>query len=130
MLSPKLKQMPSAEWTRYKRFLHGDIGQCCLTGRIDIQIAHAGDVTTGKGTGIKCPHYQVLPLSRPLHYAEENGRAAFWALALPGEEHLAWAERLYECFSNAERSAALDLIADMQAKADRSYLASILAVAA
>jgi hypothetical protein len=130
MLLSKIKQMPEAEWKRYKAFLHGDIGQCCLTGRADIQLAHAGDVTTGKGMGIKCPHYQVLPLSHALHLAEEADRQTFWANALPGEDHLAWAERLYECFVNAERADALDLIADMQEAANRSYLASILAVAA
>ena len=129
MLLPKQKQMPQAEWSRYKRFLHG-LGVCCLSGRSDIQLAHAGDVTTGKGMGRKCPHYQVLPLSMPLHHAEEGGRSDFWKQALPGEKHLDWAERLYECFEQSDRTGALLLLEDMRDLADRQYLASILAVAA
>ena len=111
---------------RYMTFLHDGLG-CCLSGRTDgIEVAHTGP----KAMGLKSPMWTCLPLHYSLHREEECGRDAFWKQALPGENHLDWALRLYDCFEQSDRIGALLLLEDMRDLADRRYLASILAVAA
>ncbi len=111
---------------RYMAFLHDGLG-CCLSGRTDgIEVAHTGK----NAIGLKAPMWTCLPMFHALHAEEGAGRDKFWAAALPGENHLAWAERLYDCFELSDRTGALVLLEDMRDLADRQYLASILAVAA
>lgn len=106
----------------YYRWLHS-FGQCCLTGRSDIELAHTGDLTAGKALGRKSPVWTVLPLARDVHHYEERHRAEFWA-SVGIDDHLAWAERLYDIFKAKDDPTALFL--DMQEKANRGYLAGIL----
>lgn len=107
-------------------FLHDGLG-CCLSGRTEaVQVAHTGQ----KAMGLKSPLWTCLPLDFALHREEEHGRDTFWSQALPRENHLDWAERLYDCFEKSDRTGALVLLEDMRDLADRQYLASILAVAA
>ena len=109
---------------RYMSWLHNH-GTCCLSGRIDIEIAHTGGLAQGKGLGRKANLSTCLPLSRPLHHAEERSRAEFWTRAgFPNNQHLDFAERLYDLFETNQPPA--DLFADMQAQADRAFLAEIL----
>ena len=108
---------------RYYAWLHNF--PCCLSGRIDVEIAHTGGLAQGKGIGRKAALWTCLPLSAPLHHAEEAGRDAFWRGA--GVKPLPFAERLYDIFENgASLSDGFALIGDMQAKADRAFLAEIL----
>lgn len=122
----------TAEERRYFKWLH-DLGVCCLTGRPDIEIAHTGGLAEGKGMGRKSALWTCLPLAKPLHRVEEAGREMFWIHAgfppvLSGDRLVAgqipWAERLHDHFTKNDNPAAL--IADMQARADRAYLAKIL----
>lgn len=107
-------------------FLHDGMG-CCLSGRTEaVQVAHTG----AKAMGLKSPLWTCLPIDAVLHHEEERGRSDFWSQALPGENHLDWAVRLYDCFEQSDRMGALVLLEDMRDLADRQYLASILAVAA
>lgn len=109
---------------RYYAWLHNF--PCCLSGRPDVQIAHTGGLAQGKGMGRKAALWTCLPLSFPLHVAEEANREAFWRGA--GVDRLPFAERLYGIFEGgASLIDGFALIHDMQAKADRSYLAAILA---
>ena len=107
-------------------FLHDGMG-CCLSGRTDgVEVAHTGQ----KAIGLKSPMWTCLPLHYSLHREEECGRVTFWKQALPCENHLDWALRLYGCFEQSDRIGALVLLEDMRDLADRRHLASILAVAA
>lgn len=116
------KRFSEAE-RRYYAWLHNF--PCCLSGRIDVQIAHTGGLTQGKGMGRKAALWTCLPLSHRLHVIEEANREAFWRCT--GIDRLAFAERLYDIYENgASLADGYALIGDMQAKADRSYLASIL----
>lgn len=109
---------------RYFTWLHNF--PCCLSGRTwDVQIAHTGGLAEGKGMGRKAALSTCLPLSYPLHVAEEANREAFWHGA--GVDRLPFAERLYDIFENgASLADGFALIGDMQAQADRGYLAEIL----
>lgn len=109
---------------RYYAWLHNF--PCCLSGRVDVQIAHTGGLAQGKGMGRKAALWTCLPLSAPLHAAEEANREAFWRGA--GVDRLPFAERLYDIFEGgASLVDGFALIHDMQAQADRRYLAAILA---
>lgn len=118
------KRFSEAE-RRYYAWLHNF--PCCLSGRTwDVQIAHTGGLAQGKGMGRKAALWTCLPLSAPLHWAEETDRATFWRHA--GVKPLPFAERLYDIFENgASLADGFALIGDMQAQADRAYLATILA---
>lgn len=108
---------------RYYAWLHNF--PCCLSGRPDVQIAHTGGLAQGKGMGRKAALWTCLPLSAPLHWAEEANRDAFWHGA--GVKPLPFAERLYDIFGNgASLADGFALIGDMQAKANRFFLADIL----
>lgn len=107
---------------RYFAWLHS-YQTCCLSGRMDIDLAHTGGLIDGKGLGLKSPLRTVLPLSRPLHHVEESRRGDFWTCAgVP--DYRAFAKRLFKIFKQGEPPH--DLFADMQAKANRAYLAQIL----
>lgn len=117
------KRFSEAE-RHYYTWLHNF--PCCLSGRVDVQIAHTGGLTEGKGMGRKAALSTCLPLSAPLHWAEEAGRVNFWRGT--GVSPLPFAERLYDIFEAGGNLAdGFALIHDMQAKADRSFLAAILA---
>ena len=123
MLLPK---RPNERRTPQERAYYAWLGQfpCCLTGRTEgVQIAHVGDVTTGKGTGYKAPYNQTLPLHWTLHAQEEAGRREFWANAI-SDHPIVWAERLYEC--RGDYLSAMCLLIDMKAKANRPYLEQIM----
>lgn len=124
-MGQKLKSMRgSTEERKYNWWLHS-LGECCLTGRQDIELAHTGTHAEGKGMSRKAAVWTILPLSRALHHAEERNRAEFWQQAgFPYPEHIHWAERLYDHFTKREDPSAL--LADMQAKANRSFLQQVL----
>ncbi|MEM1371942.1 MAG: hypothetical protein AAGG72_06915, partial [Pseudomonadota bacterium] len=127
MLIPKEYALTAAQRRldrAYKNWLHEDMA-CCLSGRTDVQLAHCGDVTTGKGMAIKSAPWTQLPLSFPLHLAEEANRNAFWEMAI-GESPLPWAERLWDCFTTGDKESGQLLLADMRDMANREFLASIL----
>lgn len=117
---------------RYFKWLHTwNMGQgmCCLTGRLDIELAHTSTVAEGKGMSIKGPLRHVLSIARPLHHFEERFRDTFWSDAgFPGKTRFHWSERLLDIFEAGEDPMALFM--DMQARADRAFLAQILGAAA
>lgn len=99
-------------------------GQCCVSGRLDFDLAHTGGTGRGKGMGRKSHLSTVLPLARPLHVVEEQNRELFWArIGIP--DRLDWAARLYDIFEAGDDPTSLFL--DMQGKADRGFMAGILA---
>lgn len=117
----------------FSKWIHTHLGICCLTGRLDIHTAHVGGLAQGKGMGIKCDEKYMLPLDAYLHLHADHRPDLwpdFWANALPGEDHLAWAERLFDCFEKDDRDSGLRLLMDMQDIANRTYLATILRRAA
>ncbi|MDP5216731.1 hypothetical protein Q5Y75_05830 [Ruegeria sp. 2205SS24-7] len=114
----------STEEKRYYKWLHLNC-VCCLSGRIDIELAHTGGPAEGKGMSRKAALWTVLPLSKPLHHAEERNRREFWKnVGIPYPQHIEWAERLYDHFTKQDDPTAL--LADMQARANRAFLAQIL----
>lgn len=124
-MGQKLRSMRgSTEEKKYFWWLHS-VGQCCLTGRHDFELAHTGTQAEGKGMARKAALWTVLPLSRPLHHAEERNRAEFWQNAgFPYPQHIHWAERLYDIWNKREDPTPLFL--DMAAQANRQYLQQIL----
>lgn len=118
---PGIKRGSTLE-RRYYKWLHS-YRECCLTGRHDIELAHTGGLTEGKGTGRKASVKTVLPLARPLHHIEERNRRGFWN-AVGISDRLAFAERLFDLFEQNEPPN--HLYADMRAKADFRFLAAIL----
>lgn len=124
-LGQKLRSMRgSTEERHYNKWLHS-WQTCCLSGRADIELAHTGTLSEGKGMSRKAALWTILPLSKPLHQAEERNRAGFWDCAgFPYPKHIHWAERLYDHFTKGEAPDAL--FADMQARADRDFLEQIL----
>lgn len=108
----------------YFKWLHS-YQTCCLTGRQDIQIAHTGGLAQGKGMALKSAVWTCLPLSAPLHWAEERGREDFWFNAgFQGEDRFHWSIRLHEIYQQNDDPTTL--FADMQLRANRAYLATIL----
>jgi len=106
----------------YYTWLH-DSCACCLTGSTPIHCAHTGP----KAMARKAPLKTVLPLHHGLHIAEERNRRWFWEGAgIP--DHLDFAERLFDLFETNQSPD--DLLADMQARADRGFIATILRGAA
>lgn len=100
-------------------------GQCVLTGRWDIERAHTSDVGDDKGMAYKGPLKHVLTISQPLHWFEEKNRTTFWPNAgFPDNTRFDWAERLYDIWEAGDDPT--DLFQDMQAKANRDFLAQIL----
>lgn len=100
-------------------------GQCVLTARWDIELAHTSDVSGGKGMSYKGPLRHILSISRPLHLLEERTRSTFWPnVGFPGNKRLEWAERLFEIFQKGEDPTAL--FQDMQALANRDFLTEVL----
>lgn len=116
----------------YFRWLHTwDMGhgQCALSARWDIELAHTSTVAQGKGMSLKGPLRHIIPLSKPLHHVEERTRDTFWpAVGFPGNTRFDWSERLFEIFEAGDDPRAL--FADMQAKANREFMAAILRNAA
>ena len=109
---------------RYEKWLHS-YRTCCLTGRIDIELAHTGDHRHGKAMARKAALWTVLPIARGLHHAEEKNRVEFWARAgFPDGEQIDFAARLFDIFEAGDDPS--DLYADMQAQAKRPYLAQFL----
>jgi len=116
------------EEKRYFWWLHS-MSECCLSGRIDIELAHTSDVSDDKGMSYKGPLRHVLPISRPLHRFEEQNRPTFWPNAgFPDNTRYEWAERLYDIFEAGDDPTTL--FQDMQAKANRAFLEQILRAAA
>ena len=110
---------------RYYAFLTGL--PCCLSGRTDaVQRAHTGPKFMGRKSAL----WTVFPLQHVLHLAEEANRLDFWTFALPGQDHLAWAERLFGNFEERDRIEAEYTLAEMADLADRAYLEPILRRAA
>ena len=121
MLIPK---QPNLRGTPLERRYFAWLGgfPCCLSQRPDgVQLAHTGDVTTGKGVGFKTGPDTVLPLHHALHAMEEKGRQWFWSGAL-GESPLPWAERLFDIFEKDDREGAEILLMDMHEQADKAFL--------
>jgi len=121
--APKERYTPQE--ARYYAWLH-DQGQCCLTGRADIELAHTGGLTEGKGTGRKAWLKTVLPIAKPLHVLEERNRRQFWVQA-GHPDYLAWAERLFDIYE--ANYSPLALFLDMQEQADRAFLTTVLRAA-
>ncbi len=101
---------------------------CCLTGRIDCDLVHLHE---GEGTSSnqKVPDALTLPMSTILHRAQHK-HADFWQRALPGEDPKDWAVRLDDIWKDRDLESAAALLGDMQARADRAYLAPFLIRAA
>ena len=102
---------------------------CCLSGRDDIQIAHLHE-EMWSGMGRKVSDVLVLPLSHLLHAAQHKHPMEFWPRALPCEDPKIWAERLDDIWQDRDLESAAALLGDMQAKANRAYLAQFLMRAA
>lgn len=114
----------TAKEVRYYAWLEGM--PCCLSGRTDgVVRAHTGGWADGKGAGQKAGLWTILPLQNALHLEEERGRTLFWTEALPGEDHLAWADRLHDQFKMDDRAEGERILFEMQELADRRYLAKI-----
>ncbi len=102
---------------------------CCLSGRDDIQIAHLHE-QMWSGMGRKVSDVLTLPLSCLLHAAQHKYPRDFWQRALPGENPKDWAVRLDDIWRDRDLESAAALLGDMQAKANRAYLAQFLMRAA
>jgi hypothetical protein len=115
----------SAAERDYFRWLHS-FGQCCLSGRPEIDIAHTGGLKEGKGMGLKAVVETSLPLHWLLHRHEERYRDRFWRMAgFP--DHIAWAQRLYDIYEKGgDRYEAEALLRDMQDRASIEFLTEIL----
>ena len=101
---------------------------CCLTGRIDCELCHLHE-QMWTSSNRKVPNSLTLPMSAIIHRAQHK-HADFWPNALPGHDPKHWAERLDDIWLARDLEGAADLLADMQAKADRGYLAQFLQQAA
>ena len=102
---------------------------CCLSGRDDIQVAHLHE-QMWSGMGRKVSDVLVLPLSHLLHAAQHKHPIEFWPRALPCEDPKDWAARLDDIWQDRDLESAAALFGDMQAKANRAYLAQFLMRAA
>ncbi len=123
---PIYQKTPQTRFTpeerRYYAWLHAEC-TCCLTDWPEFHIAHTGNWVDGKGMSIKSGLHTCLPLRFELHLVEEKNRGEFWHHA--GINcHLDWARRLHEIYLSGQDPR--DLLADMQAKANREYLVGIL----
>jgi hypothetical protein len=99
---------------------------CGLSARPWPDLAHTGNSSDGKGINRKAHLHTLIPLIRPLHTVEENGRDYFWKMAnLPDRRD--WAARLFDCYEKDEVVSAECLLADMHEKANKDFLAEILA---
>ncbi|MER5171617.1 hypothetical protein [Thioclava kandeliae] len=98
---------------------------CCVSGRIDIDIAHTGRLSEGKGIGRKAALNTCLPLSKPLHRYEEANREGFWLNV--GVDPLPNAQRLWDIYQSGGNLEDADrVIRSMQARADRHFMKQIL----
>lgn len=113
----------SALEKRYHKWLHG-YQECCLSGRYDIELAHTGGTSEGKGMSRKAWLHTLLPLSRPLHHFEETRSDEFWA-GVGIENYLTYAARLWDLFKANEPPHAL--YAEMQMRASIPFMTQILA---
>ncbi len=101
---------------------------CCLTGRIDCDLVHLHE-GSWTSSNQKVPDALTLPMSTILHRAQHK-HADFWHRALPGEDPKDWAVRLDDIWQDRDLESAAALFGDMQAKANRQYLAQFLMRAA
>jgi hypothetical protein len=118
-----MKNLTAAQWKRKSHWLHS-LRQCCLSGRSDgIELAHTfkGDFRLGR----RGSHIYVLPLFHSLHHAEHRHHD-FWDNALPGADPKDWAARLDDIWRANDLEGADLLLKDMQAIADRGYLAQFM----
>ncbi len=102
---------------------------CCLTGRIDCDLVHLHE-GSWTSSNQKVPDALTLPMSTILHRAQHKYPLEFWQRALPGEDPKDWAVRLDDIWQDRDLESAAALLGDMQAKADRAYLAQFLMRAA
>ena len=103
---------------------------CCLSGRADIEISHLHEKSF-TSSNQKVSDVLVLPMSKLLHLAQHKHPREFWPGVFPGSklpytESRVWAERLHDIWEKRDLEGAADLLADMQARADRRYLRQFL----
>lgn len=117
------RRAEDAEFRRKRKWLsRNGLAFCCLTGRLDTDLAHLRFFT---GASIKPLPRETLPLARAIHEVQETGGLKFWRLAgVP--DPLVWAERLHDCFTANDPQSAETLLLDMQDRADRAYLGRFL----
>lgn len=98
---------------------------CCLSGRADIEISHLFEQEL-TSLNQKVSDVLVLPMAKALHEAQHAHPREFWPNALPGADPKERAVRLDGIWQDRDLEAADRLFRDMQARADRGYLAQFL----
>ena len=122
------KERFTAMEKRFNKFMHRDVGRCCITDRPDIEIAHTGGLAHGKGAARKAWLSTCLPLAKPLHVIEERNHEEFWArVGFPDKDRFHWSVRLWDIFQKGDDYRAVNAwLADMQARANRAEIYDML----